>query len=193
MDVIIHQCWDEILLMLIKGTPEDNFIGNAQHKITCLLMNRHFWLQQCLCHSHHIDRHILANLPISRDIYLISYIPLCRCVTNSSHYSDVMMSTMASQITSLTIVYSTVYSRADQWKYQSSASLAFVRGNSPVTGEFPHKGPVTRKMFSFDDVMMSSQNIDTQIIWKVASRPFFQGIHSSDKISSNIKALLSVG
>ena len=44
------------------------------------------------------------------------------------HYSDVIMDTMASQITSLTIVYSIVYSGADQRKHQSSASLAFVRG-----------------------------------------------------------------
>ena len=43
------------------------------------------------------------------------------------------MGTMVSQITSLTIVYSTVYSGADQGKHQSSASLAFVRGNSRVT------------------------------------------------------------
>ena len=43
------------------------------------------------------------------------------------------MGAMASQITSLTIVYSTVYSGADQRKYQSSALLAFVWG----TGEFP--------------------------------------------------------
>ena len=53
------------------------------------------------------------------------------------HYDDVIMGTMASQITSLTIVYSTVYSGADQRKRQSSASLAFGRGNSPGTGEFP--------------------------------------------------------
>ena len=39
------------------------------------------------------------------------------------------MGTIASQITSLTIVYSTVYSGADQRKHQSSVSLAFVRGN----------------------------------------------------------------
>ena len=51
-------------------------------------------------------------------------------------YNGVIMGTMASQITSLTIVYSTVYSGADQRKHQSSASLAFV-GNSPGTGEFP--------------------------------------------------------
>ena len=44
------------------------------------------------------------------------------------HYSDIIMGTMASQITSLTIVYSTVYSGADQRKHQSSALLAFVRG-----------------------------------------------------------------
>ena len=44
---------------------------------------------------------------------------------------------MASQITSLTIVYSTVYSGAEQRKHQSSASLAFYAGNSPVAGEFP--------------------------------------------------------
>ena len=44
------------------------------------------------------------------------------------HYCDVIMGTIAHQITSLTIVYSTVYSDVDQRKYQSSASLAFVRG-----------------------------------------------------------------
>ena len=53
------------------------------------------------------------------------------------HSDDVIMTTMASQITSLTIVCSTVSSGADQRKHQSSASLAFVWGLSPVTGEFP--------------------------------------------------------
>ena len=64
------------------------------------------------------------------------------------------MDAIASQITSLTIVYSIVYSDADQRKHQSSASLAFVRGihRGPVNS--PHKWPVTRKMFPFDDVIM---------------------------------------
>ena len=64
------------------------------------------------------------------------------------------MGTIASQITSFTIVYTTVYSSTDQRKYQSSASLAFVRGihRGPVNS--PHKGPVTRKMIPFDDVIM---------------------------------------
>ena len=45
-----------------------------------------------------------------------------------SHYDDVIMGAIASQITSLTIVYSTIYSDADHRKHQSSASLAFVWG-----------------------------------------------------------------
>ena len=64
------------------------------------------------------------------------------------------MSTMASLITSLTIVYSTVYSGGDQRKYQSSASLALVRVIHRWPVNSPHKGPVTRKMFPFDDVIM---------------------------------------
>ena len=44
------------------------------------------------------------------------------------HYSDIIMGAMVSQITSLTIVYSVVYSDPDQRKHQSSASLTFVRG-----------------------------------------------------------------
>ena len=55
---------------------------------------------------------------------------------HDKHHDDVIMSAMASQITGLTIVYSIVYSGADQRKHQSSASLAFA-GNAPVTGEFP--------------------------------------------------------
>ena len=73
-------------------------------------------------------------------------------------YDDVTMSLMASQITSLTIVYSTVYSGADQRKLQSSASLAFVWGihRGPVNSL--HKRPVTRKMFPFDDVIMPAEH-----------------------------------
>ena len=49
---------------------------------------------------------------------------------------------------------STVCSGADQRKHQSSASLAFVRGIHRWPVNSPHKGPVTRKMFPFDDVIM---------------------------------------
>ena len=68
--------------------------------------------------------------------------------------NDVIMSTMASQNTILTIVYSTVYSGTDQRKHESSSSLAFVRGIHRCPVNSPHKWPVTRKMFPFDDVFM---------------------------------------
>ena len=73
---------------------------------------------------------------------------------HKAHYSDVILGAMASQITSLTIVCSTIYSGPDQRKHQNSASLAFVRGIHRWPVNSPHKWPVTRKMFPFDDVIM---------------------------------------
>ena len=75
------------------------------------------------------------------------------------HYNDVIMGAMTSQITSLTIVYSTVNSGADQRKNQSYASLAFVQGIHRWPVNSPHKGPVTRKMFPFDDVIRNEVDI----------------------------------
>ena len=69
--------------------------------------------------------------------------------TRVKHYSYVIMGAMTSQITSLT----TVYTGADQRKHQSSAPLAFVRGIHQWPVNSPHKGPSTRKMFQFDDVI----------------------------------------
>ena len=92
---------------------------------------------------------------------------MSKCVINRvpSHYCDTIMSTMVSRFTRLTVVYSIVYSDADQRKHQSSASLAFVWGihRWPVTS--PHKGPVTRKMFPFDDVIISiSKSIQNSLL-----------------------------
>ena len=87
------------------------------------------------------------------------------------HYGDVIMTTIASQITSFTIVHSTVYSDADKRKNQSSASLAFVRGirRGPVNS--PPKWPVTRKMFPFDDAI---------ICGKHCSRTFHPGAYRAN-------------
>ena len=76
------------------------------------------------------------------------------------HSNDVITSAFASQITGVPIVYSTVCSEAEQRKYQSSASLAFVRG----IHRWPHEGPVTRKMFPFDDVIMISNRFSLYLI-----------------------------
>ena len=77
------------------------------------------------------------------------------------------MGAIASQITSLMIVHSIVYSDADQRKHQSSASLAFVRGIHRVPVTSPHQWPVTRKMFPFDDVIMrSTVSLSNLYSWK---------------------------
>ena len=72
------------------------------------------------------------------------------------HCGDVIIGAVASQITSLTIVYSPVHSDAGQRNHQSSASLAFVWGNHRGPVNSPHKWPVTGKMFPFDDVIIDN-------------------------------------
>ena len=79
--------------------------------------------------------------------------PLCSGF--NSHYSDVIMSAMVSQITGVYINCTTICSGPDQRKHQSSASLDFVRGIHLWTVDSPHKWPVTGEMFPFDDVIMS--------------------------------------
>ena len=73
------------------------------------------------------------------------------------------MAVMASRITSLTIVYSTIYSGEDQRKHQSSASLGFVQGIHRWPVNFQHKGPVTQKMFPFDEVIMCRETIGNYV------------------------------
>ena len=86
-----------------------------------------------------------------------------RCHINSSHHGDVIMSAMASQITSLTMVCSTVYSGANQRKHQSSASLAFVQGIHRDRW-IPAQKASNAEMFPFDDVIMLNP-IMTWINW----------------------------
>ena len=63
------------------------------------------------------------------------------------HNDDVMIGAMASQITSLTIVYSTVYSGADQKNIKAPRHWPLC-GISPVTGEFPAQMASNAENFS---------------------------------------------
>ena len=82
------------------------------------------------------------------------------------------MVAISSQITSLTIIQSTIYSDADQIKHQSSASPAFVRGIHRWPVHSPHKWPVTRNMFPFDDVIIYSFVMDCTRIWHDRLHPY---------------------
>ena len=125
-------------------------------------------------------------------------VPTCWCYSTimhrkmgfrKRHYCGVMVGAMASQITSLTIVYSSIHSSADQRRHQSSASLAFVRGIHRWPVNSPYKWPVTRKMFPFDDVIMHmAWAIKTYIslVWD------FWTIRRAQDITSELLVLLVV-
>ena len=109
---------------------------------------------------HHLDSMSLTYFMYNRSQSIIM---------RNSHYNDVIMHTMASQITSLMIVYSSVCLHADQRKHQSSTSLAFVWGIHWWPVNSPHKWPVMRKMFPFDGIIMHM----TKFPWQ---RSIIQGL-----------------
>ena len=140
--------------------------GMADTKMTrnfkCFL--QHFvWISSLLSKIGPDDVIIMADqIPeisshLSADFFtIVCVLAVAVSCPSHHHYNDVIMSEMASKITSLPIVHSTVYSGTGQRKYQSSASLAFVRGINRWPVNSPHKGSVTRKMFLLDDIIMIS-------------------------------------
>ena len=109
---------------------------------------------------------------------------------NHMHYTYLIMGALASQITSLTSVYSTVYSDADQRKHQSFVSLALVWGihRGPVNS--PHKWPITRKMFPFDDVIIDCLSFWDETQTDDDSRWFF--LRHADTFQINKSAKLKL-
>ena len=105
--------------------------------------------------SHARNSFLFFNFKLRKIIVYLSRFLLHWMQRYWKYYSDTIMRVMASQIISLTIVYSTVCSGADQRKHQSSVSLAFVRGIHLLQVNSLHKGPVIQKIFPFDDVIMN--------------------------------------
>ena len=102
--------------------------------------------------SRHLNMTLIDDLVFS--LFAVPHVLHIPAPNFVIHYGDVIMSTLASQITGVSMVCSTVCSGADQRKHESSASLAFVGGIHRWPVNAPHKEPVTRKMFPFDDVIM---------------------------------------
>ena len=116
----------------------------------------HHWLREWLvAPSHYLNLRAISHRVPKRGAYGGNGRNGISTKFNSRRYIDVIMSAIASQIVSVPIVYWAVCSGADQRKHQSSASLALVRGIHRWTVNSPHKGPVTRKMYPFDDVIMN--------------------------------------
>ena len=97
-----------------------------------------------------LDLDALRSITVKNSWPPYRLVPWVKVCAAGLHYDDVMMGSMASQITSPTIGYLSVYSGADQRKHKRSASLAFVRGIHRWPVSSPHKGPVTWKMFPFN-------------------------------------------
>ena len=130
--IIKAHVWDNPMKTLFRSYPSSNQF-EIWRKVRTISYKTYWWL---FLHTWYLQQQTYYDM-------------------RGIHYCDAIMGTVASQITSLMIVYTTVYSDANQSKHQSSASLAFVWGihRGPVNS--PHKWPVTRKMFSFDDVIMN--------------------------------------
>ena len=146
--------FDDVLMDVMLGTP----LGNA---FRCTLVQKAVpdsW--QRLCYTSQTQ----PSTKIACVVWSVNTTKLNRQdwtdnvnIVNGSakiHYNDVIVGAMASETTSLTIVYSTVYSRRRSKDRQNSASLAFVRGIHRWPMNSPHKGPAMRKLFPFDDVIM---------------------------------------
>ena len=116
-----------------------------KYDYTSILHHLHLFNQSC-------SENACKNLPVS-NVMVSSSICHHDCLS-CLIFRDVIMSLMASQITGVLVVYSTVCSGADQRKHQSSASLGSTRGILQWPVNSPHKGPVTRKMFPLDDVIV---------------------------------------
>ena len=127
-----------------KALIEKSYIYIYKLEITNRVFTKYYW-------SLGASKHIAPQMVYVTNIRNIT---IARILPILIHYDDVIMGAIASQITNLTIVYSAVYSGANQRKYQKSASLAFVRGIHRWPVNSPHKWPVTREMFSFDDVIL---------------------------------------
>ena len=89
-----------------------------------------------------------------------------------------------------------LFRRRSNKRHQSSASLAFCAGNSPMTVNYPHKGPVTRKMFPFDDVIVQTNTFTTQgnsiQTWDQEQLPCLDNLGSWNRSVLYQKHLLSV-
>ena len=125
-----------------RALPLDMIPYNINLLSTELMTKTWSWYQLSIT-----ARYILTIYNVK--LNMLNWLPL-------KHYNAVIVSVMSSQITSLTIVYSTVYPDADQRNNQSFVSLAFVRGIHWWSVSFPHQ--VTWKMVPFDGIMVLKVN-----------------------------------
>ena len=110
------------------------------------------------------------------------------------HYNDDTMGVMTSQITSFMIVYSSVYSDADQRKHQSSTSLAFVRGIHQWPVNYPQKrvsNNIKTNMVKFPLIWWCHHKADAFYIFSISPPLSFNPLQA-EVIWGNIRIYLHV-
>ena len=178
-------------LAFVRGIHRDRWIsrtkGQLRGKRFHLMTSSWFLISQLWCGCNCSPPVFVKKTGGGGVVTFLSISFLVISNLETSHYSGVIMSTMTSQITSVFTVCSVFCSGADQRKHQNSASLAYVGGihrgpvnphhkgsvtqkmfhlmTSPGTGEFSSHGPVTRKIFPFDDVIMIPETHFTKRLW----------------------------
>ena len=154
------------IITIILGIPWKQYLSSSFLCWTCLLdKNTRIFSDNCRNGGRGKGRQSLPNYCHGKDgahSFFACDVSNAFLYIGRSHYSDVIMCAMASQITSLTIVYSAVYSGADQRKHQSSTSLSFVRGIHRWPVISPHKGPVKTENVSIWWRHHANQNASLQ-------------------------------
>ena len=171
---IHHLIWNTtpsiwMILLLLQWRPNERVDVSNHQRLHCLL-NHSFGRRSKKTSKLRVTGLCAGNSPVNsphkrpvtRKMFPFDYVIMVCCQNDWTteteyvmyHYADVIMSAMASQITGVSNDCSTVCSGADRRTHQSSASLAFVQGIRRWPVNSPHKGPVTRKMLPFDDVIM---------------------------------------
>ena len=108
-----------------------------------------------------VSQKVSETMRLNLSMWLNSAFPLFPNAAVGNDF-DVIISAMTSQFTSVSIVYPTVCSCADQRKHLSSVSLTFVWWFHRWPLNFPHKGPVMRIFFPFDDVIITWNNLNSR-------------------------------
>ena len=168
-----------IYLTQLKYLPE-NFRDRKCERDICIYI-----ICMCVCtpygHLFLIKERVIIS-PFAPESLAIDFATVS---VQYNHCNDVTMSSIASQITSLTVVYSTVYSDADQRKHQSFASLAFVWGIHRDRWIPRTQGQLRGKMFPLYDVIMTPPYCHDEVwTWK-SFQCFWSFVHGHHRWSGD--------
>ena len=148
-DLRCHHSHYDITIMC--GDCWGHCVWSSLHEVIVTAFNAPVMIKRSALPSTDFDTTLLVIISL-KSYYWVMWVIL-------GHYNDVIMSAMASQITGFSVVCSTVGLGVDQRKYQSSVSLAFVRGIHQWPVNSPQKRPVTWKIFPFDEVIMGEDGL----------------------------------